>query len=137
MKIENVQIARRRSSSQADDSHTRKTGGRLARAGTGEADGDATGLRYRKFLDLEGDGLWFVFGHDVIGDIGDEPLKEFPVAIVAVMNQLLRDIGVVDGFLNAIAYGSRGEIVREIDGDQQALGFGSFFVRDANAVRDF
>src|SRR6185436_16623807 len=72
-------------------------------------------LRYREFFDLHKNFFRPEPDHDQIGHVGDEPFQQFPTSPFTKLQELLRDVRVVDRLLDAIADCSRREIVLHLD----------------------
>ena len=71
------------------------------------------------------------------GDVFGEFFDQFPFAAFAEFEELLRDGEVIDGFREVVGGGGGAEIKVELDVEEEALGLGAFFVRDADAIADF
>lgn len=72
-----------------------------------------------------------------MGGVGGDFFNEVPPAVLAEVKEKLNDLVVINGLLEAIALGGETGVVFHLNGYEQSLRFGPFFVRHTYVVMNF
>ena len=91
-----------------------------------------TGVGEDELFHLDENSFRAEFVEDNGGNFVGERFKEFEGLRGAELNDALGDVVVVDSGDDVIGKAGFGEVAVHFDGDEEALGFGTFFVGDAD-----
>src|SRR5690242_13255090 len=94
-------------------------------------------LRNGEFFHLYQYRLGMVLGQNEISQIRGELLDQFPISTVSELENVIRNLLVIDSLFDAVARRGRGKIECHIDCYEQPLRFGSFLVRNSDATKHF